>query len=158
VEIVYKKLADIKPYGNNPRINDSAVGPVAESIREFGFKVPIVIDSNGVIAAGHTRLKAAALIGLETVPCIIADDLNDKQIRAYRLADNKTAEIADWDYELLDIELGGIIEIDMGAFGFTYNTEDQAIDLNGQDTSGDSNFEECHCPKCGFVFRVGAAQ
>lgn len=94
MNIVEKKVADLIPYENNPRKNDDAVDAVAASIKEFGFKVPIVIDENNVIVAGHTRLKAAQKIGLKTVPCIVADDLNDDQIRAFRLADNKTSELA----------------------------------------------------------------
>ena len=86
------KLKDIKPYGKNPRKNDDAVPYVAESIKQFGFKVPIVIDKNNVIVAGHTRYKAAKKLGFLRVPCIIADDLTDEQIKAFRLADNKVSE------------------------------------------------------------------
>lgn len=111
-------LEDLREYENNPRNNDGAVQAVADSIKEFGFKVPIVIDSDNVIVAGHTRLKAARLLGLETVPCIIADDLTPEQIKAYRLADNKTGEIAEWDFSLLEKELSELSEIDMSAFGF----------------------------------------
>ena len=113
-----KKTVELKPYKNNPRKNEAAVEYVANSIKEFGFKVPVVIDQNGVIIAGHTRVKAAELLGLETVPCIIADDLTEEQVKAFRLADNKTAELAEWDFDLLDIELGDICDIDMGNFGF----------------------------------------
>lgn len=116
-QIIYKKLDELTPYKNNPRNNDGAVGAVAASIREFGFKVPIVIDANGEIIAGHTRLKAAKKLGLSEVPCIIADDLTPDQIKAFRLADNKTAELADWDIELLQIELDDI-KLDMSEFGF----------------------------------------
>ena len=97
MQIVEKKITELKEYENNPRNNDDAVEAVAESIEQFGFKVPIVIDSNGVIIAGHTRRKAAVRLGLDTVPCIIADDLTPEQIQAFRLADNKTAELAEWD-------------------------------------------------------------
>lgn len=112
------KLSDIKPYENNPRNNDEAVEPVANSIKEFGFKVPIVIDKDNIIVAGHTRYKAAKKLKLDTVPCIVADDLNEEQIKAFRLADNKVSEIATWDLELLGIELDNIINIDMEAFKF----------------------------------------
>ena len=95
MEFVDKKLSEITPYKNNPRNNDEAVGPVAESIKEFGFKVPIVVDKNGEIVNGHTRYKAAQKLGLETVPVIVADDLSEEQIKAFRLADNKVGEIAD---------------------------------------------------------------
>ncbi len=111
------RITDLKPYENNPRNNDTAVEAVANSIREFGFKVPIVIDKNNVIVAGHTRWKAANMLGLDKVPCIVADDLTDEQIKAFRLADNKTAELAEWDFEKLETELAQI-SIYMGQFGF----------------------------------------
>lgn len=116
--IVEKKVSELIPYGNNPRRNDEAVQYVANSIKEFGFKVPIVIDADGVIVAGHTRLKAAKKLGLKTVPCVVADDLTPEQVKAFRLADNKTAEMADWDYGMLELELDDIVGIDMGDFGF----------------------------------------
>ena len=112
-------VSELKEYENNPRKNDRAVSAVAESIKQFGFKVPIVIDSDKVIVAGHTRLKAARELGLETVPCIIADDLTPEQVKAFRLADNKTAELAEWDFETLETELAELAEdFDMSAFGF----------------------------------------
>lgn len=114
-------IEDLKEYDNNPRNNDGAVQAVADSIKEFGFKVPIVIDSNNVIVAGHTRLKAARLLGLTTVPCIIADDLTPEQVKAFRIADNKTGELAEWDFTALEIELAELSEvsdIDMSDFGF----------------------------------------
>ena len=106
------------PYANNPRLNDNAVDAVAASIKEFGFKVPIVVDGENVIINGHTRLKAAHKLGLKQVPVIVADDLTPEQAKAFRLADNKTGELAEWDMEKLDIELEGIDEIDMAEFGF----------------------------------------
>lgn len=120
MQIVDKKLDELRAYENNPRNNDNAVAAVAASIKEFGFKVPIVIDAAGVIIAGHTRARAAEKLGLATVPCIIADDLTESQIRAFRLADNKTAELAAWDFDKLDAELSELaaIEFDMTAFGF----------------------------------------
>ena len=118
MEVIDKKIEELTPYAKNPRKNDQAVNAVAASIKEFGFKVPIVIDSDGVIVAGHTRLKAALLLGLETVPCVVADDLTEDQIKAFRLADNKTAELAEWDYALLDEEIAELTDIDMSLFGF----------------------------------------
>lgn len=97
MEIVLKGIEELIPYENNPRNNDEAVKYVAESIRQFGFKVPMVIDKDGVIVAGHTRFKAAKELGMTEVPCIIADDLTEEQVKAFRLADNKVAEIATWD-------------------------------------------------------------
>jgi len=117
MEIINKKIDEVIPYENNPRKNDEAVDYVAKSIKEFGFKVPIIIDKNGVIVAGHTRLKAAKKLGLKEVPTIIADDLSDDQIKAFRLADNKVGEFAEWDDELLKIELDDI-DINMEDFGF----------------------------------------
>lgn len=118
MEIKDIKLSDIKPYKNNPRNNESAVQQVANSIKEFGFKVPVVLDSNGVIVCGHTRCKAAALLGLESVPCVVADDLTPEQVKAFRLADNKVSELATWDDDLLNFEIDGIADLDMTDFGF----------------------------------------
>lgn len=114
-------LAELKPYEKNPRRNDASVEYVANSIKEFGFKVPIVIDRDGVIVAGHTRYKAAKKLGLEKVPCIVADDLSEAQIKAFRLADNKVGEFSEWDVDLLGSELGdlsNIFNFDMADFGF----------------------------------------
>lgn len=118
MDIVNRRLTDIHPYENNPRFNDEAVDAVAASIQEFGFKVPIVLDSEGVIVAGHTRWKAALKLQLEEVPCVVADDLSPEQIKAFRLADNKVAELAYWNEEALAKELEEIADIDMSAFGF----------------------------------------
>lgn len=118
VEIVWKKIKDVQPYEKNPRRNDDAVQYVAESIRVFGWKQPIVIDQDGIIVAGHTRLKAAKKLGLKEVPCIVADDLTDEQVKAYRLADNKVSEASEWDFDLLFGELDDLIDFDMSAFGF----------------------------------------
>jgi ParB-like chromosome segregation protein Spo0J len=118
VNILEKLLSDLKPYENNPRNNAEAVQYVANSIQEFGFKVPIVIDKEGVIVAGHTRYKAAQQLGLDKVPCIVADDLTPEQVKAFRLADNKTAEIATWDFELLELEVSELGAYDMTLYGF----------------------------------------
>lgn len=117
MQIIYKNIDHIKPYPNNPRNNDNAVDAVAASIEEFGFKQPIIIDANNEIIAGHTRLKAAKKLGYEDVPCILADDLTPEQVKAYRLADNKVAELASWNFEILDSELLDIEDIDMDMFG-----------------------------------------
>lgn len=117
MEIESIKVSDLIPYENNPRINDEAVEYVANSIKEFGFKVPIIIDKNNVIIAGHTRLKASEKLGLDEVPCIRAEDLDEDQVKAFRLADNKVGEIAVWDMEKLNIELDDI-NMDMVQFGF----------------------------------------
>lgn len=117
INIVYKKIDELKPYKNNPRKNDKAVKAVADSIKEFGFKVPIILDSNMEIIAGHTRLKAAKRLKYKEVPCIIADDLTPDQVRAFRLVDNKVGELAEWDIDLLNIELSEI-ELDLTPFEF----------------------------------------
>lgn len=124
MEIVQRKISDLIPYENNPRHNEKTVQLVANSIKEFGFKVPIVIDKNNVIVAGHTRLKASRLLGIAEVPCIVADDLTEEQIKAYRLADNKVAEQSEWIDNVLDLELMDI-SIDMSQFGFEIETEEE---------------------------------
>lgn len=120
MKIIDFKIDSLKEYKNNPRFNDDAVDKVAASIKEFGFKVPIVVDKDNVIIAGHTRLKAAKSLGLDTVPCIIADDLTEEQVKAFRLADNKTGELAEWDFAKLEEELAELhdMDFDMSAFGF----------------------------------------
>lgn len=152
MQIVDKKLDELREYENNPRNNDNAVAAVAASIKEFGFKVPIVIDAAGVIIAGHTRAKAAARLGLQTVPCIIADDLTEEQIRAFRLADNKTGELAGWDFEKLEAELAQLSEMDMSEFGFIMS-DDVDIDEFFEDTDSDDPKEKepkrIQCPHCG---------
>lgn len=125
MEIIEKKIENITPYEKNPRKNDEAVDAVANSIKEFGFKVPIVIDKDGIIVAGHTRYKAAKKLRMKSVPCIVASDLTDEQIKAFRLADNRTAELAEWDMELLTEELDEILNIDMSEFGFEAEEEQQ---------------------------------
>ena len=135
MEIIMKKTTDIVPYENNPRRNTEAVKYVANSIKEFGFKQPIVIDKDGVIVAGHTRWLASRTLGLEEVPCIMADDLTAEQIKAYRLADNKVAELATWDYDALLEELGEI-SIDMTDFGFSlddFEDEEETIETDDKD-------------------------
>ena len=118
MKLIYKKLDEIHPYENNPRKNDDAVDAVAASIKEFGFKVPIIVDNDGEIIAGHTRYKAAKKLKLKEVPTITADDLTDDQVRAFRLADNKTGELASWDFDALADEMDLLFDIDMTAFGF----------------------------------------
>jgi len=126
MEIINKSVRDLVPYENNPRNNDEAVEYVAASIREFGFKVPIVIDRDGVIVAGHTRLKAALKLGLDEVPCIVADDLTPDQVAAFRLADNKVSEQATWNVDKLLEEIGKT-EIDLSTFGFDLEELGDAI-------------------------------
>ena len=140
-------IDEIRPYENNPRVNDAAVDAVAASIKEFGWRQPIVVDRNGVIVAGHTRLKAAQKLGLDSVPVHVADNLTDEQIKALRLADNKTAELAVWDYGLLDAELAALTDagIDMVEYGFDeVNGGPDSVELaiDGEDVTLDRQAEE----------------
>lgn len=148
MELIYKNITELHPYEKNPRKNDKAVKYVANSIQEFGFKIPIVIDKDNVIVAGHTRLRAAEKLGLDTVPCIIADDLSDDQIKAFRVADNKTAEFAEWDFNLLDEELKDIAEVDMSLFGIDLsafgNDNDQPEEPEDETLSEDIEKYETH--------------
>lgn len=129
MEIVNKNIEEIKMYENNPRNNDGAVEYVANSIKEFGFKVPIVLDKNNIIVAGHTRYKAAKLLNITEIPCIIADDLSEEQVKAFRLIDNKAAELSSWDIDLLNLELENIKDIDMELFDFQIsNILDNVVD------------------------------
>lgn len=116
MDISEKRLSDLIPYENNPRLNDDAVKYVVKSIEEFGFKVPIVIDKDNVIVCGHTRWKAAQQLGLNTVPCIVADDLTPEQVKAYRIADNKVSDFSMWDNKKLLEELTDISEFDEEIF------------------------------------------
>lgn len=107
-QVVYQDISQIHPYENNPRNNEAAVGPVAQSIKEFGFRVPILIDGKGTIIAGHTRYEAAKRLGMDKVPCIRVDDLTDAQIKAYRIADNKVAEASSWNDDVLRAEMDSV--------------------------------------------------
>jgi site-specific DNA-methyltransferase (adenine-specific) len=150
MEIININVEALIPYENNPRKNAKAVDKVAASIREFGFKVPIIVDRDNVIVAGHTRLLAAKKLGLVSVPCIVADDLTEDQIKAFRLADNKVAEFAEWDMEKLIAEIE-TVNFDMAEFGFDV-LEDPAAD--GED---DFTVEVPDEPrtKLGDVYRLG---
>lgn len=127
MQLINKKISDLKEYENNPRDNTAAVDAVANSIKEFGFKVPIIVDGNNIIIAGHTRFKAAISLGLEEVPCIVANDLTPEQVKAFRLADNKVGEIASWDLDKLKLELENINGLDMSLFGFESDVEPDEV-------------------------------
>jgi len=152
----------VKPYDKNPRRNDKAVTAVMNSIREFGFRQPIVVDSSGIIVVGHTRYKAALKLGLATVPVHVAADLTPRQARAYRIADNRTNETAEWDIDLLPIELGGLRDdgADLKLLGFTdkelaeHLREFDDLGLDDPDIDTDEAAETIHCPKCGHEFPV----
>lgn len=158
-ELISKPLSELIPYENNPRNNENAVEAVMNSIREFGFKVPIVIDKDNVIVAGHTRYEAAKRLGLGAAPCIVADDLTEEQVRAFRLADNKTAELAGWDFRMLEEELDRL-ELDMSQFGFKI---DDDIDIDSFFSDAEPTEKEepvkdepkkIQCPHCGEWFEA----
>ena len=164
VNIIMKKVSELTPYENNPRNNDSAVEFVANSIKEFGFKVPIVVDKDNVIVSGHTRWLASKQLGLEEVPTIIADDLTPEQIKAFRIADNKVAEKSSWDFSKLTEEIEGI-DFDMTEFGFGEFELDVLKNGNNFDAGAlDDLFTDAperekepkkiKCPHCGQEFEV----
>ena len=126
MEVKLVKIDDVKPYESNPRINDPAVDAVAASLREFGFRQPIVVDEAGVIIVGHTRWKAAKRLGLAKVPVHVAKDLSPEQAKAYRLADNQTNTLAEWDYKLLPIELRDLQEADFNLDLLGFDAEELA--------------------------------
>ncbi len=155
IKIVMRDPHELIPYVNNPRHNEAAVEAVARSLRAFGFKVPIVIDKHDVIVAGDTRQKAALREELPLVPCIVADDLTPEQIMAYRLADNKVAELAEWDYKKLELELDALaaLDIDMSMLGFDGETssfiddllkEEFAFTADSEHYSVTFLFDKCH--------------
>lgn len=151
MNIVYMKMADLKPYENNPRNNEAAVPYVKNSIREFGFKVPILIDENNVIVCGHTRYEAAQELGYDEIPCVYADNMSEEQIKAFRLVDNKTHEDSKWDFSKLNEELEGIFDIDMEDFGFT-DISLPAVPETQETTEHEARMVVC--PKCGTQFEA----
>lgn len=153
MKIIEKSIDIIIPYDKNPRLNDEAVKYVAESIKQFGFKVPIIIGQDNVIIAGHTRIKAAKKLGYKTVPCIVADDLTPEQIKAFRLADNKVAEKAEWDFDLLGDELDDILNIDMEAFGFDFEIEEEEPEAHEDDY--EAELPEEPKSKIGDIYQLG---
>lgn len=157
LKIEYINIEKIVPYANNPRINDKAIDTVAESIKEFGFKNPIIVDSENTIIAGHTRLLASIKLGLKEVPIIRVQDLTEQQIRAYRIADNKTTEFSKWDMEILAVELEGLEDQFTGFSDIEIDNILREVEpINLDDDIKDSNSEGqiYHCPKCGFEFEV----
>lgn len=151
------RVNELKEYQHNPRRNDGAVNAVAESIKQFGFKVPIVVDRDNVIVAGHMRLKAAKKLGLKTVPCVIADDLTAEQVKAFRLADNKTAELAEWDLPALEKELDELskmnLDFNMADFGFL--SSDIDVDDIIQDHVPEVDEEGEPICKLGDIWQLG---
>lgn len=159
-ELIKMKLKDIRPYEKNPRRNDDAVEAVANSIKEFGMKQPIVVDKDGVIIVGHTRYKALKKLGIKETDVVVADDLTEEQAKAYRIADNSTGELATWDYDLLMPEIADL-DFDMSEFGlYLMNTEEVELKATNENRDSeeidisefdDDNFD-CECPRCHFRF------
>ena len=158
MDIISKKIDELTPYERNPRKNEAAIDAVAASIKNFGFKVPIVIDQDGVIVAGHTRLAAAKKLGLEEVPVIVADDLTEEQIKAFRLADNKTAELAEWDPDLLEIELKDIESIDMAELGFDLSDPEESQEVHEDDFGDENSVVNEHGVQRGQVWLCGKSR
>ena len=158
MNIIKMKVEELIPYINNPRNNENAVDKVASSISEFGFKNPIFVDKNNIVVNGHTRLLASKKLGLKEVPVIVIDDLTDTQIKAFRIADNKVAEYSKWDYDLLNIELEQLEELDfsMSDFGIsTFEPIEFEIDEDIEEIL-EEEYEEppkktCTCPNCGHT-------
>lgn len=153
MQIQSMKIDEVKPYPNNPRNNDDGVEAVANSIKEFGWQQPIVVDKDNVIIVGHTRYKAAKKLSIEEVPVVVASNLSDEQVRAYRLADNKTSELTDWDMSLLDDELGDIADIDMSDFGFDLDIPED--DEEVQEDDFDEEVPEEPNSKLGQIYQLG---
>lgn len=153
MEVRNMNIDDIKPYDNNPRDNDNAVESTANSIKEFGWQQPIVVDKDMVIIVGHTRYKAAKKLGYKEVPVVVASNLNKEQVRAYRLADNKTGELADWNTKFLDDELQSILDIDMGNFGFELDISEDKEEVKEDDF--DEEVPEEPKSKLGQIYQLG---
>lgn len=165
MQIVNMRIMDIKPYDRNPRFNDDAVKAVADSIREFGFRSPIVVDSEHIIICGHTRYKAAQNLGLDEVPVHVADNLTPEQVQAYRIADNKTGELAEWNYDLLPLEIRELqdSDFDLSLLGFDQDELDKLLNGSEEDvvaageTDSDTVPEVPDIPdsRRGLIYRLG---
>ena len=165
MQIINMKLSEIHPYEKNPRFNDDAVEVVANSIKEFGFRSPIVVDKDHVIICGHTRFKAAQSLGLDEVPVVIAADLTPEQVQAYRIADNKTGEIAEWNYELLPLEIKELQEanFDLSLLGFDTEELDKLLNGEQENTISDGETDADAVPevpeeavsKLGEIYQLG---
>lgn len=161
LKIEYLPVGSLKPYEKNAKKHPAEqVEHIANSIREFGFRQPLVIDKDNVLVIGHGRLLAAKKLGFDTVPCVRADDLTDEQIKALRLSDNKTNE-SEWDFDLLGGELDDIFDIDMSEFGFDFNIgnntpfdEDELNELFADAPEKQKEPKKIQCPHCGEWFEV----
>lgn len=153
MQVQSMKISEVKPYPNNPRNNDDGVEAVANSIKEFGWQQPIVVDKDNVIIVGHTRYKAAKKLGMKEVPVVVANNLTPEQVKAYRLADNKTGELTDWDMSLLDDELGDIADINMSDFGFDLDIPEDKEEV--QEDDFDEEVPEEPKSKLGQIYQLG---
>ena len=159
MQIIEMNVDEIKPYEKNAKRHPpEQVEHIANSIKEFGYQQPLVVDKDNVLVIGHGRLLASKKLGIDKVPVVRADELTEEQIKGLRLADNKLNE-SEWDFDLLNQELDSILDLDMGEFGFDLDFEEdepttqtikQGKEIN-LDEYEDENFE-CECPKCGFKF------
>jgi ParB-like chromosome segregation protein Spo0J len=159
MQIEEVEVSKIIPYENNPRRNDAAVDYVAQSIKDFGFRVPIIVDKSNIIIAGHTRLKAALKLNLETVPVIRAENLTEDQVTAFRLVDNKTAELSHWDNEKLIEEIEKLSGLDMSVYGFDEIKEIDYSEFFGEAEEVEKEKKEKEpelvtCPFCGHEFEA----
>jgi len=165
MQIEIRRIDQVRPYERNPRRNDQAVQAVAESIRTFGFRQPVVVDAEGVIVAGHTRYLAAKHLSLEEIPVHVAADLTPEQAKAYRLADNRTGELAGWDYDLLPLELADLREVDAcTGIGWDEGEIERLLAVADEaplpETAAGREFDETAadevdtitCPECGHEF------
>lgn len=152
MELRVVRLNDMKPYQNNPRINDNAVEPVKESLKQVGYVTPIVLDENYEILAGHTRYRALMEQGVESVECIIQSGMTEEQKKKYRILDNKTGELAEWDEELLKGELKNL---DLGGIDWFDDLLNPNLKLEGSvkmdETPAAEKDEIVRCPRCGTV-------
>jgi DNA modification methylase len=155
MKVIFRRLQEIQPYTRNPRANDHAVDAIAASIREFGFRQPIVVDDAGVIIVGHTRYKAALKLGLEQVPVHVAKDLTPAQIKAYRIADNQTATIAEWDFDLLPIELAELQNLDFDLCLLGFDQDELAKILQTEAHDGLCDPDEIPAPPDEAITRPG---
>tara|TARA_R110000744_G_scaffold5660_1_gene20090 strand:+ start:753 stop:1256 length:504 start_codon:yes stop_codon:yes gene_type:complete len=167
VNIIELEIDEIKPYKDNPRVNKDAITVVKNSLSKFGWQQPLVLDKNNEIVVGHTRYYAAIELGMKKIPCLIADDLNDEKIKAYRIMDNKSSEYASWNYGLLTKEMQDILEsggLDLTFTGFSNNEIDNMIDdinVELEDESSVARMDELNlitCPDCGHKFSEFSAK
>jgi site-specific DNA-methyltransferase (adenine-specific) len=156
MEVIQVDVKNITPYEKNPRkIDQNAIDKVANSIKGFGFQQPIVLDENYVIIVGHTRILAAKKLGLKEVPCVVAKGLSDEQVKAYRLADNKTGELSAWDFDLLTEEIDSIFDLDMSAFGFAESFNEDIEDFfQNSEEEAKKEPKKIQCPHCKEWFEV----